>query len=397
MDEFEEFLGNATSKASNIIPGAVLAVVDKNGNYVYQKVSGTNGVDEDAQPLQFDQTYFIASCTKLVATIAALQLVENGLITLDEPLNSHLPELASQPIVTQTQHGQLEYHRATVPITLRHLVTHSSGATYDWLDPTLHVWRASRGEVPTLVVDGDVAKGYAVPRRYESGTSFNYSGGLDWTSLLVERLAGTNFEAYVEEKIAKPLGIETFTWHLSHKPHVAEKLMRMSTRKEDGTLQDGPNPFWPEPVKEGGGAGLYSNVHDFTRVLADLLRDSPVLLKKSSVDAMFTPQFKAGSSALRDLHANSAFYQCALDDSMEGVVANHGLGGLLVKEDVNRENYFRPAGTLSWAGLPNLAWGVNRERGLATFFATQVLPWADRKTWDVIARFETAVWESLSA
>ncbi|KZM22428.1 uncharacterized protein EKO05_0000058 [Ascochyta rabiei] len=397
MENFEAFLENATSKASNVIPGAVLAVVDKNGNYIYKKVSGANGVHKDAQPLEFDQTYFIASCTKLVTTIAALQLVESGLVTLEEPLDRHLPELASQPIVTRTQHGQLEYHQATVPITLRHLITHSSGTTYEWLDPTLHAWRASRGEAPALVVDGDVAKGYAVPRTFESGTSWNYSGGLDWTSLLVERLTGTTFEAYVEENIAKPLCIQTFTWHLSHKLYVAEKRMRVSTRKVDGTLEDGPNPFWPEPVKEGGGAGMYSNVHDFTRVLADLLKDSPVLLKKSSVDEMFTPQFTPGSSALRDLHANGAVYQCTLDDSMEGVFANQGLGGLLVKKDVNRENYFRPAETLSWSGLPNLAWSVNRERGLATFFATQVAPWADRKTWDVIARFETATWRNLSA
>jgi len=81
---------------------------------------------------------------------------------------------------------------------------------------------------------------------------------------------------------------------------------------------------------------------------------------------------------------------------MEGVAANQGLAGLLVEEDVARQNYLRPAGTLSWSGLPNLAWSINRERGLATFFATQLSPWADRKTWDVVARFETAVWRNLS-
>ncbi|KAF2631349.1 beta-lactamase/transpeptidase-like protein, partial [Macroventuria anomochaeta] len=396
MQSFEAFLDNATAKASNIIPGAAMAVVDQHGNYVYKKVSGTNGVFDDASPLEFDQTYFIASCTKLIASIAALQLVEEGLVTLDESLDRHLPELASQPIVTQTQDGQLKYDQATTVITLRDLVTHSSGATYDWLDPTLWAWRASRGEVPAVVFDGDVAKGLTYPRRYESGTSWNYSGGLDWTSLLIERLTSTSFEEYVETNIAKPLGVESFTWHLSRKPHVAEKLMRMSTRKEDGALTDGPNPFSPEPVKEAGGLGLYANAHDFTRVLADLLKDSPVLLKRASVDQMFTPQFSPGSSALRDLRAMGEFaYKCALDDSMEGVVTNHGLGGLLIEEDVQRENYFRPAGTLSWSGLPNLSWGINRERGLATFFATQVSPWADRKTWDVIARFETAVWRNL--
>lgn len=414
METFEAFLDIATAKASNVLPGAAMAVVDQHGmsqqrsiqqlrlthagNYVYKNVSGTDGVLEDAQPLDFDQTFFIASCTKLVTTVAALQLVEAGIITLDESLDHHLPELASQPIVSQLPDGQLKYDQATHPITLRDLITHSSGATYDWLDPTLYAWRASRGEAPTLVVDGDVAKSFAYPRRFESGTSWNYSGGLDWTSLLIERLTGTSFEEYIEGNIAKPLGVKTFTWHLPRKPYVAKNLVRMSTRKEDGTLVDGPNPFCPEPVKEAGGLGMYANVHDFTRVLADLLKDSPVLLKKPSVDQMFTPQFAPDSSSLRDLRASGEFaYQCTLDDSMEGVVANQGLGGLLVEENVNRETYFRPAGTLSWSGLPNLAWSINRERGLATFFATQVSPWADRKTWDIIARFETAVWQSFQA
>ena len=208
-------------------------------------MSGTNGILEDAPLLDFDQTYFIASCTKLVTTIAALQLVERGLITLDTPVDRHLPELALQPIVTQTEDGQLKYDRANVSITLRHLVTHSSGATYDWVDPVLYAWRASRGDpTPAILQNGDIASGLAYPRRFESGTSWNYSGGLDWTSLLVERLVGTSFEEYIEDNIAKPLGVESFTWHLSRKPDVEKKLMRMSTRKDDGTLADGPNPFW---------------------------------------------------------------------------------------------------------------------------------------------------------
>jgi CubicO group peptidase (beta-lactamase class C family) len=362
-------------------------------------VSGTNGVGEDAPSLGFDSTFFVASCTKLITSIAALQLVEKGFITLDEPLDQYLPELTSQPIVSQTADGQLKTDQATLPVTLRALVTHSSGATYDWLDPVLYAWHASQGHpVPTVALDGDVLKGHSYPRRYESGTSWNYSGGLDWASLLVERLSGTGFEEYVEAHIAKPLDIQTFTWHLSRKPQVAEKLMRMSSRSEDGGLTDGPNPFSPEPSKETGGLGLYSNVHDYTRVLSDLLKDSPVLLSKPTVDQIFTPQFAPGSSALRDMRALGEFaYQCSLDDSMEGVAANQGLAGLLVEEDVARENYSRPAGTLSWSGLPNLAWSINRERGLATFFATQVSPWADRKTWDVVARFETAVWRNLSA
>jgi hypothetical protein len=76
----------------------------------------------------------------------------------------------------------------------------------------------------------------------------------------------------------------SFTWHLPRKPEVAQKLMTMTTRQEDGTLVNSTTPFWPDPVAEGAGAGMYANVHDFTRVLSDLLKTSPTLLRKETVD-----------------------------------------------------------------------------------------------------------------
>jgi hypothetical protein len=82
---------------------------------------------------------------------------------------------------------------------------------------------------------------------------------------------------------------------------------------------------------------------------------------------------------------------------MEGVNPNQSLGGLLLMEDVKRENYFKPKGTISWTALPNLLWIVNRERGLALMIAMQTLPWAERKSFDLVVRFETAVWRNLKA
>jgi CubicO group peptidase (beta-lactamase class C family) len=348
--------------------------------------------------MEFDQTFFIASCTKLIASITALQIVQSSLITLDEPIDKHLPELASQPII-EIDGGDFKLRPATKSITLRQLLTHSSGTAYDFMSPKLVPWRASRGETPALLSDGDVAKGYAYPRTFEAGEGWEYGAGLDWASLLVARLTNMSFEDYVERNIAKPLNITSFTWHLNRKPTVREKLMRMSTRQDDGALTDGPTPMWPDdPVAEGGGAGMYANVYDYTRVLSDLLKPSPILLSKSMVDAMFSPQFPEGSLAAKGLVDNGEVaYVCTLDASMEGVTPNIGLGGMFLMEHVDRENYFKPKGTLCWSGLPNLQWSVNRERGMALFVATQVLPWGDRKTFDLVARFETAVWRNLEA
>ncbi|KAF1931905.1 uncharacterized protein M421DRAFT_90108 [Didymella exigua CBS 183.55] len=156
-----------------------------------------------------------------------------------------------------------------------------------------------------------------------SKNNWNYSGGLNWTILLPECLTSTGLEEYVEANIAKPFGNETFVWHLPLKPQDAEKLIRMSTRSNEGRLTDGPNASSPESANETGGLGMYADTHDYFRVLTDLLNDQPVLLSKPTVDSIFAPQFAPGSSALRDMRASGKFaYQCSVDDSMEGVIAD---------------------------------------------------------------------------
>ncbi|KAF2867507.1 beta-lactamase/transpeptidase-like protein [Massariosphaeria phaeospora] len=397
MKAFEAILEKATAKGANNVPGAAMAVVDKDGKYVYKKVAGYSGVAEDAKPLKFDQTFFVASCTKLVTSIAAMQCVERGLIGLDDTIDNYLPELAAQPVASLKSPTEFELKPAKNSITLRQLVTHSSGVVYDSFDPAITLWRASHNETPNFPpTDGLVATSFAYPRAFDAGESWMYGGGLDWTSLLVARLNNVSFEDYVTKHIAKPLHLKAFTWHLSRHPEVGKKLMASSFRGEDGKLVPGTTPPWPEPVGEGGGAGIFTTVHDYTRVLADLLKDKPVLLSPSSIDQFFSPQFAPGSGPAQGMVTNDEqTWGPVLGAHTDGVSMNHGLGGALVMEDVDRKDYFKPKGTLTWSGMLNLMWSVNRERGLALFYATQVLPWNDAKTFKLASDFETAVWREI--
>ncbi|KAG9193522.1 hypothetical protein G6011_03557 [Alternaria panax] len=187
--------------------------------------------------------------------------------------------------------------------------------------------------------------------------------------------------------------------YLNRNSAVKERLMRVSIRQEDDALEDGPTPMWPDnPVAEGGGAGMYANVYAYTCVLSDLLKPLLILLSKFKVDAMFSPQFPEGSPAAKCLVESADIsYTCTLDASLEGVKPNMGLGSMVLMEDVDRENYCKPKGILSWSGLPDLQWNVNRESGMALLFATQVIPSEDRKMWGLVARFESAVWRHLEA
>jgi CubicO group peptidase (beta-lactamase class C family) len=121
----------------------------------------------------------MASCGKLIATIAALQCVERGLISLDTPIDTILPELA-QPLVFTDPHGpDLSTVPARTQITLRHLLSHTSGLAYDFFEPKLQAWRANRGERPVLSLGGDVVRAHSVPLMFEPGTGFVYGGGID--------------------------------------------------------------------------------------------------------------------------------------------------------------------------------------------------------------------------
>lgn len=166
--------------------------------------------------------------------------------------------------------------------------------------------------------------------------------------------------------------------------------MQMSERRPDGSLAPSKTPIWEEPEAERGGAGIYSTIDDYMRILADTLKESPVTLKEETMSAMFTPQFKEGSKLQKSMW-DIACAPC-VGRSMEGVSPNQGLGGFLTTHDIDREDYSKPKGTLGWHGMANLSWNANREKGLAYFFATQVIPWGDEKSETLIKEFEAAVW-----
>ncbi|CAI6309419.1 unnamed protein product [Periconia digitata] len=396
MESFEASLAKATERGSNKgVAGAVVAVVDKTGKFIYRHVQGSNGVSEQAPPLQFDQTYFVASCTKLIASIAALQCVERGLIALDDPLDKHLPEFTSQQIIKTKDDGSFTLHDAKNPVTLRHLLTHSSGAAYTQFIPSLVAWRKSQGHKPEFVMGEDVAEKYPEPRLFEAGEGWMYGASLDWAGLLVSRLTGQSLGTYVEQNIATPLNITSFTWNPASKPQVKEKLMTMSVRKEDGTLVDSTEPI-ASLESENGGAGMYSNIEDYTRVLVDLLQDNPKTLKKETVEMIFSPQFANGGPEQQAMiPVGDMTWATHTGRIAKGVTPNYSLAGYFVTEDVERADFLIPKGTLTWSGLPNLQWAVNRERGIGYMFCTQILPWNDDVSQSLSAEFCTAVWRNL--
>lgn len=223
-----------------------------------------------------------------------LQCVENGLIGLDDPVDGVLPELREPDIITPETDGSFKLTPAKNKITLRHLVTHTSGLSYDAMHPILVAWRNSRGEAPQ-VMSGKIPEAYALPLLFEPGSSWVYGAGLDWAGLLVERLNNIRLAGYMHKRLFWPLSLDRSTFRPTTRPDVRENLAQMWSRSETGELTPIPSPYPLQARNDSGGMGLITSTSDFIAILQDLLKDKPVLLKKESVAEMFIPQFEPGS------------------------------------------------------------------------------------------------------
>lgn len=342
--------------------------------------------------------FWIASCSKLIGTIAALQCVERGQINLDEPVRSILPELEDCQIIHTARSAEANVgsrrESASKPannkITLRQLLTHTSGLGYDFISPTLMAWRSSHGQAP-LGLSGNLITAYKTPLLFEPGNGWAYGGGIDWAGELVARLNGTSLEDYIQRNICEPLGITSMTFRLGKHPQLQDRMMAVSARAADGSLIHSKRP-WPDAAAEDcAGAGLYSSVPDYMKVLHDLISERPVLLKVETVEEkMFAPQFDEGSDAHEGLlNATNIINIMAGATGVTEEDINWGIGGIYTTKDAE----FTRKGTLLWGGYPNLTWMANRKQGIAALYASQIVPPGDAKSTALARRFFEESWK----
>jgi CubicO group peptidase (beta-lactamase class C family) len=336
------------------------------GGLIYDKAIGLDSVKEGARPIDSLGVMWIASCTKLLTSIAALQLVERGLITLDEPASRVVPELSNIDVITADSAAPNGFilRPAKENVTLRQLITHTSGVGYEMLSPLLQSWRKTQppGSTENL---GKTATTFATPLLFEPGEGWVYGGGLDWTGEIVSRLTGKTLGEYFEEKIFKPLGgWKSTTFSIDQKPDLEKRIVGCARRNHKGELEHMDAIGFPKTVAEhSGGHGLWSTAPDYMKILTDLLKDEPTVLKKETVESLvFSPQL-TNESALRGLAPAEA-----------GI--NYGLGGVLLTKDADP----LPKGTLTGGGAPNIKWFISRDRGVAALYASQIMPPEDPKS-----------------
>lgn len=321
-----------------------------------------------------DSIFSIASMTKAITSAAAMQLVERGKIALDEPAGRHLPELAKLNVLHgfEKESGKPILRPASKPVTLRHLLSHTSGFAYDMWHEGMFRYNTRAG-----------SQTETGPLVFEPGEGWQYGTSTDWAGRLVEAVSGQDLERYFQQNILGPLGMTDTSYILP--PAKFSRLVRMYERRADGSLKENPRTQPQPPKSFNGGGGLYSTVGDYTRFMQSILRPGKVLQAKS-VEAMGSNQIGALSAGKMktfrpDRSSDVLFHPGATD--------GFGLGFL-----INAQAYEggRSAGSLAWAGIFNTFYWIDPRRQICAVLMMQFLPFVDKDAMGVLGDFERAVY-----
>ncbi|KAF5976136.1 beta-lactamase-like protein [Fusarium bulbicola] len=387
------------------IPGASVVVIGKDGQELFAHAAGKRGLASQ-ENMSLDNIFWIASCTKMLVGLACMQLVEKGALNLDDgsQVEQLCPELKDIKVL-QPDGIMVKKDKA---ITLRMLLTHTSGLGYSFFNERLRDWAYPAGadELSGRIED------MIMPLLFQPGQGWEYGPGIDWAGVVLERATGLKLNDYLQERVLRPIGITEMSMFPTHE--MRAKLAYMHQRGPDGTLRPCNHPLRRplvvdpndkveiEKIFNSGGGGMFANPRDYCKVLAVLLNDGTCpktgvkLLEKQTVDEMFRnqiPQFpnfsRQGIQAARPefTHSVPELYPVAGDPpqgwGLTFMLSNGGPTG-------------RSKGTVHWAGLPNLWWWADREKGVAGMVCSQILPFGDMKVLGLWGAVEATIYQALA-
>lgn len=363
--------------AAGAAPGFAAAVITPSGRRL-SACAGVRGLDNPA-PMSADTLFAIFSCSKAITSVAALQLVERGLIDLDAPVGERLPVLAAPRVLTGFDAAGAPITRpARGQITLRRLLTHTSGLAYDFDSAELTRWAESQGISLMGASDPDT------PLMFDPGAGWHYGIGIDWTGRLVEAVTGQGLDAYVQANILDPLGMADTTYFPTEAQHARKASVH--ARLPDGGFAAIPFGLPSTPHFMMGGGGLYATAGDYLTFLTAILAGGRPLLRPETFAAMMANQvgdLDAGALKTANPTLSNDF------EPLPGLTRRHGLAGVINLDPVPGG---RSAGSLAWAGLANCYYWADPAAGAAGVVLSQVLPFADPAILATFDQVERAVY-----
>jgi len=371
------------------VPG-VVAVAATDKGVLYEGAFGTRDLAK-GPAMTLDTIFRLASMTKAVTSVAAMQLVEQGKLQLDQPVGNILPELSAPQVLEGfDESGAPRLRPAKRPITLRLLLTHTAGFGYEFLNADLIRYVKVSGTPSTST--GKLAS-LRQPLVFDPGDRWEYGINIDWAGRAVEAVSGQPLEVYFREKIFAPLGMSDTDYAISSAQQ--SRLVGAHQRKPDGSLE--PIPVTDPPWREfwSGGGGLYSTGRDYLVFLQMLMHQGAFngvrLLRPETVALM-------GKNQIGDINAGvakTAMPQRSNDfDFFPGIPCKWGLGYMINTEPGPNG---RSAGSVTWAGIYNTYYWLDPQKHVAGVILTQILPFADDRAVRLYGEFERGIYDALRA
>jgi methyl acetate hydrolase len=361
---------------------AVVGMAAGENKTLYAGAFGTR--DYSRVPLHVDSIFAIASMTKAITTVAALQLVEQGKVDLDEPVSKHLPQLAHLDVLEGFDaNGKPSLRPAATPVTLRHLLTHTSGFCYDQWDGDMFRY-TSQKPPPDASKPG--------PLMFEPGKRWQYGQGVDWAGRLVEAISGATLEDYFQQRILQPLGMKDTSYILPAAKF--DRWVSRYSRQANGELLQDERKLPAPPKVFNGGGGLYSTASDYVRFMQMILNhgsgpDNVSVLQPKTVESMAVNQIgNLTAGKMKSFKPNIS----SDVDIQPGHTEKWGLGFL-----INTTAYTggRSAGSLAWAGLNNTYYWIDPKRRRCAVILMQYLPFVDKEAVGLLNEFERVVYANV--
>jgi CubicO group peptidase (beta-lactamase class C family) len=330
-----------------------------------------------------DTVVWIASMTKAITGTCAMQLVEQGRLSLDAPIATVLPELEKVQVLEGfASDGAPRLRPPRRPITLRHLLTHTAGFVYDIWNTEMQRYLETTG-TPGIISCQNAA--LSIPLLFDPGERWDYGIGIDWAGKAVEAVSGQKLNDYMQQNLLEPLGMRDTGFKIGSAQR--QRLAKVHNRTAEGFVAtDLELP--QEPEFEMGGGGLYSTVNDYLRFTRMIMNngtlDGTRVLTRETVATM-------SANAMGDLKCR-ALKTCApaLSNDVDFIDGMQwGLSFLINPQPLPTG---RSAGSLAWAGLANSYFWIDPVKQVTGVYATQLLPFFDAKAVQLFQDFETAVY-----
>jgi methyl acetate hydrolase len=383
----EEILNRAVE--SGALPGASFVLTGPEGEV--DEVSAGALLAGGDEPVTGDTMYRLMSMTKAVASVGALQLIEQGELRPDQEVASILPEFGELKVLDGFDGDEPRLRDQRGAATVQNLLTHTSGHGYVFLRPELVRYYEVTG-LPDPI-SGERAS-LNQPLVADPGTEWNYGIGLDWLGQVIEAISGQDLSTYINEHVLQPLGMSNTTFTPSDEQR--SRLMAVHSRTPDGGLTVSELDLPAEPEYWAAGHGLHGTASDYGRFMAALLAggelDGARILRPETVELMFTDHL--GGIPLPPEGTISAVPELTNDVPPLPFAQTFGLGLHVFQEDLPG---MRRAGSGDWSGLCNCYYWIDRATGAAGAFLTQVLPFYDGPVLEAVLGTEQAVYAELLA